>query len=205
MAFILFVEGKTEQKVIAGFLKRWLDARLSRPVRINPVKFEGWAELVKDLSIKTDLYLQKNDVIAVISIMDIYGPTIYPPKKTNVRDRYEWGKEHLESKVNKDKYFHFFAVHEFEAWLLSDPAIFPAEIKKTISSLNKAPEDIDDDTPPAKLLNKLYQKTTGRNYKKITHGEDLFKKLDPNIVYEKCPYFKELLDKMLELAKAAGY
>ncbi len=205
MAFILFVEGKTEKTAIAEFLKRWLDTRLSKPVGIKPVKFEGWAELVKDLPKKAGLYLQKNDVIAVISIMDLYGPTIYTSKKTKARDRYKWGKQHLESKVNKDRYFHFFAVHEFEAWLFSDPAIFPAEIKKTISSLNKAPEDIDDDTPPAKRLNKLYQNTTGRNYKKITHGKDLFKKLDPNIAYEKCPYFKELLDKMLELAKAAGY
>lgn len=205
MAFILFVEGKTEKMAIAGFLKRWLDNRLSKPVGIKPIKFEGWAELVKDLSKKAGLYLQKNDVIAVISIMDLYGPTIYPPEKTTVQNRCEWGKKHLESKVNKDRYFHFFAVHEFEAWLLSDPAIFPSEIKKTIFSLNKAPEDIDDDTPPAKLLNKLYQKNSGRNYKKITHGKDLFKKLDPNIAYEKCPYFKELLDKMLELAIAAGY
>ncbi len=45
MRFILFVEGYTEDKALPEFLKRWLDPRLTNPVAIRTVRFEGWAEL----------------------------------------------------------------------------------------------------------------------------------------------------------------
>ncbi len=47
MKFILFVEGYTEDKVLPQFLKKWLDPRLTQPVGIKTVRFEGWQELVK--------------------------------------------------------------------------------------------------------------------------------------------------------------
>ena len=54
MKFILFVEGYTEtqDKRLSAYLKRWLDPRLHKPVGIPPVRFEGWAEFVKDAPIK---------------------------------------------------------------------------------------------------------------------------------------------------------
>jgi len=71
MKFVLFVEGHTENNVIPEFLKRWLDPKISKPVGIIPVRFEGWAELVKDSPIKANFYLAKKDVIAVFSLLDL--------------------------------------------------------------------------------------------------------------------------------------
>ena len=72
MRFILFVEGYTEDKALPAFLKRWLDARLMKPVGIRVVRFEGWPELVKDAAKKAKLHLNgpcKEDIIAVISLL----------------------------------------------------------------------------------------------------------------------------------------
>jgi hypothetical protein len=66
------------------------------------------------------------------------------------------------------------------------------------------PETVNFDEPPAKLLERLYSQKTGRRYKKVTNGRELFGRLDPGVAYGKCPRLKELLDKMLELAEAAG-
>ncbi len=41
MRFILFVEGYTENKALPQFLKKWLDPKLSNPVGIKTVRFEG--------------------------------------------------------------------------------------------------------------------------------------------------------------------
>jgi len=35
MKFILFVEGRTEDKALPAFLKKWLDPRLESPVGIR--------------------------------------------------------------------------------------------------------------------------------------------------------------------------
>ncbi len=58
MKFVLFVEGYTEKKAIAAFLKRWLDPRLSQPVGIQTVRFDGWAEMVKDMPNKVRRYME---------------------------------------------------------------------------------------------------------------------------------------------------
>lgn len=202
MKFVLFVEGHTEQKAIPEFLKRWLDPQLNNPVGIKTVRFQGWAELVKDAPTKAALYLQSPDVIAVISLLDLYGPTIYPCGTATAKERLAWGTQHLEAKVNQPKYRHFFAVHETEAWLLSDPMLFPNNIKKHFP--NRSPETVNFNEPPAKLLDRVYESETKRRYKKVVYGKDLFKRLAPATAYGKCPQLKALLDEMLTLAKAAG-
>jgi len=200
MKFILFVEGDTEKGALAPFLKRWLDPRLPKPVGLQPVRFEGWADLVKNSPTKANLYLSQPDVIAVIALLDLYGPTIYPEDRNTPAERYQWGKEFLEREVNKSNFLQFFAVHEVEAWLLSDPSIFPDSIKSSIQKISDSPEEINNTKPPAKRLDDIYKKQTKKRYMKTTCGINLFSKLDPNIAYQKCPYLKALLDEMLRMA-----
>ena len=206
MRFILFVEGDTE-KFLPAFLKRWLDPRLSSPVGIKPVCFKGWQKLVKDTPDKAKDYLngsQEDEIIAVIALLDLYGPTFYPKNRTKAQSRYDWAKKHLEARVNHPKFFQFFAVHETEAWLLSAPDIFPNEVKSALPGKIQHPESVNFGEPPAKLLDRIYDQKTGRHYKKVVHGKQLFSKLDPNVAYQKCPRLKELLEQMLKLAKEAG-
>ena len=132
MRFVLFVEGFTENKALPQFLKKWLDPKLTNPIGIKTVRFNGWPELIKDAPLKAKMHLNgpdKNEIIAVISLLDLYGPTFYPGDLKESKERYDWAKKEIESKVNQSKFFQFFAVHEVEAWLLSDPEIFPVDIK----------------------------------------------------------------------------
>ena len=206
MKFILFVEGYTEDKALPKFLKKWLDPKLTQAIGIKTVRFEGWAELVKDAPLKAKMYLNgpdKNEIVAVISLLDSYGPNFYPLPMTSSQERYVWAKAHIEDKVSHSRLFQFFAVHEVEAWLLSEPRIFPLAIQKAFSRKIDRPETVNFDEPPAKLLERLYPLHLGRSYKKVVHGKELFDRLDPETAYQKCPKLKELLDKMLELAKTA--
>ncbi len=69
MKFILLVEGKTERDAAAGFLKRWLDPRLSQPVGIQPVPFDGYADLLNKMATKARMHLEgpkESEIIAVI-------------------------------------------------------------------------------------------------------------------------------------------
>jgi len=203
MKFVLFVEGHTEHKAVPAFLKRWLDQKLSEPVGIQSVRFEGWAELVKDAPNKAKLYLSEKDVIAVVALLDLYGPTFYPDNMNTADERYEWAKRYLEEKVGQDKFFQFFAVHEVEAWLLSDPSIFPPSVETQIAKRSQFPEQVNNTKPPAKFLNDVYSKHEKRRYKKVVYGKNLLAKLDPHVAYGKCPHLKGLLDKMLKLAQDA--
>ena len=207
MRFILFVEGHTEQKTVPAFLKRWLDPRLSQPVGVKPVRFEGWPEYMDDVAGKARKYLTSStteDVLGVVGLLDLYGPTFYPDDTSTANDRVEWASTHIERLVGHQRFRQFFAVHEIEAWLLSQPDIFQNDVQKLFPRTTKTPESVNWDNPPSHMLDHLFKRATRRKYKKIVHGCNLFAKLDPDVAYAKCPNLKRLLDAMLEIAKQAG-
>ena len=72
---------------------------------------------------------KQTEILAVIGLMDLYGPRFYPGHLSTADERHQWAKEHFEKQVGLDRFRMFFAVHEFEAWLSSQPDIFPRDIQ----------------------------------------------------------------------------
>jgi hypothetical protein len=230
--FVLFVEGHTEKKALPEFVRRWLDRELDTRVGIQIVRFEGWPEMWRETPRMAEKYLnepaRKDEIIAVIALLDLYGPTIYPgdeqlqrwgaqlgeataesrancigPIAESVASmRYEWAKREQERKVNHPKFRQFFAVHETEAWLLSKRGIFANEVKRRLPT--KRPEQVNFAEPPAAALDRIYRAGLGRPYKKVTDGQQLFQRLDPSAACDKCPCLRALLDEMLTLARSVG-
>jgi hypothetical protein len=132
-------------------------------------------------------------------LLDLYGPDFYPSELETADERIEWGKKRLEEVVDQEKFRLFFAVHEFEAWLLSQPSILPREVEKALPKIVQ-PERVDFDEPPAKLLDRFYKKQKKKSYKKTAYGKQLFAKLDPDVAVAKCPYLRMMLEELLVLA-----
>ncbi len=207
MKFVLVVEGETEKQAAAAFLKRWLDPQLTQRVGMQVVRFDGWAELARKLVRKAQSFLDgpdQTDIVAVIGLLDLYGPTFYPSNVGSAQERYEWGVQHFQEQVGRPRFRMFFAVHEFEAWLLSQPEIFATEVKEALPGKIAKPEQVNFVKPPAKLLDAIYKRRLKKNYKKVTDGKGLITQLDPAIAVAKCPYLRSMLEEMLALAKAAG-
>ena len=207
MKFVLFVEGHTEHGCLPSFLKQWLDTRLKQRVGIQAVRFEGCKDFDKSVCKKAQLYLdgpRRHDIVAVIGLLDLYGPQIYPPHLTLVDDRYQWGVKHYESLAERDTFRMFFAVHEVEAWILSQPEVLPHDVRRALPGQAAQPESVNFREPPAKLLDRLYKTATGKAYKKTTDGKELFRKLDPEVAAQQCPYLRSMLEEMLRLAQAVG-
>jgi hypothetical protein len=206
--FVLFVEGHTERLAVPSLLKRWLDPKLARRVGITAVRFEGWAHYRSEIAKKVRLHLSGptgKDVIAAIGLLDLYGPTFYPPDKQSASDRVKWAKKHFEDQVGNERFAQHFAVHEIEAWLLADPLTLVREVREALPAKSKEPETVNFTEPPGKLLARLYREKLKRTYGKVIDGRVLFEELDPTIAYEKCPNLKALLDDMLARAKQSNH
>jgi len=208
--FVLFVEGKTESSGVPAFLKRWLDERLPQRVRIAPIKFNGVSDYCGEIRKKVHLYLsaaRASDVIAGIGLLDLYGlePALRLPRSVKtVEQRYDWAKRELERSVNHTGFRQHFAVHEIEAWLLSDVGIFPSEIRRDLAGTSNAPEQVNFNMPPAQLLKRAFRDRLGRRYQKAVDGPNLFRLLKPDRARSKCPYLKVMMDEMLALAENAN-
>lgn len=208
MRFILFVEGYTEREAVGPFLKRWLDPQLDQPVGVQVVRFNGWRHLVDDITIRARTHLdgpKGGEVIAAVGLLDLYGPDFYPHDWSCAEERRLWAVKEIETKVSHPRFRMFFAVHEIEAWILSQPESLPHAVREALPSKVNQPESIDFNEPPAKLLDRLYETHTGRSYKKRTYGRNLIDRLNPAVAYQRCPHLAEMLDYMLAAARQAGH
>jgi hypothetical protein len=190
--------------VLPEFLKRWLDPRLDRKIGIKSVRYHGWQHLWRDAASTAQTLLESPEVIGVVALLDLYGPTVFPRTCHSVREKYEWGVEHMQRKVNDPRFLMSFAVHETEAWLLSDPEVFPSEVRGDLLPLSLRPEEVDGDRPPSHRLDAIYERRFNREYKKVVYGQQYFRKLEPEQAAARCPYLKSLLVSMLEMARSAG-
>ena len=206
MRFLLLVEGKTEYKAIGEFVARWLNQRLTQSVGVHAANLKGTGRFDSKLRPKVEHYLEQDrrgEIIAIIGLRDLYGVE-FPADRSTVAERYNWGVERQQQTVGDARFRMFFAVHETEAWLLSQPAVFPPRVKERFQNTwTQRPEQVDFNDPPAKRLNGIYLRELNRAYAKPVDGRNLFRKLDPDEAYAKCPHLKRMLDTMLDLARKA--
>ena len=206
MKFILFVEGQTEKDSIAGFIKRWIDPKFTQGIRISVIGFRGFGEYLAEIKSRTELYLtgkHKDDIIAAVGLLDLYGPAIFPSDLSFTK-RAAWGKNDIERRVGQPKFRQYFAVHETEAWFLAHKEILPEGVRKALPNRCEQPETVNSNEPPSKLLGRLYRDRVNRDYRKTIDGRNLFLKCNPMIVAERCPHFAQLLTDMENLAREAG-
>lgn len=207
MKFILFVEGATEKRGAVQLIGKYLSSKLEPvSVGIKPIDLKGSGNFFKEISRKARLHLKGPDgerIIAAIGLLDLYGAGFIPEDLPSCQERYRWGKDKIEGMVSHRKFRMFFAVHEVEAWILSQPSVLPFSLGRSAEQSFAKPEDVDFDEPPAKLLKKLYAQARKGGYKKTVDGEQLFSKLDPEAVFDKCPYFRAMIEEMLTLARNA--
>jgi Domain of unknown function (DUF4276) len=199
---ILYVEGDTEKEVLPKFLRRWLDPRLENNVGIAPVNLDGVSNYLKEFANRAQLDLGAADVLGCVGIIDLYGSGL-PYSNGTIETKYKWAKDELEKQVGHPRFRQHFAVHETEAWLLSEPQIFPRDI---VSHLPKTPtpERVNFQDPPSYRLKELYWQKLGKKYKKPIEGSRLFQKLDPEVACTCCPHLRLLLEDILTLARTAS-
>jgi hypothetical protein len=204
---VLFVEGETEAKCLPPLVRRWLDRCCTDRVGVTAVKFDGWADYTDHIQRKVEFHLGPNrapDLLGGIGVLDLYGPTFYPPNVVGANDRKLWAKTMLEQKVGNPLFRQHMAVHELEAWLLSHPDIFPRDIATAIRNKVVNPETVNFNTPPAKFLDKLYWEKARRTYRKIIDGSHLFAQLDLDVPRRECASLRQLLDDAVALACPAA-
>jgi Domain of unknown function (DUF4276) len=193
---VLLVEGQTE-KYLPPFLKCWLDSRTPERVAIRPVVFSGVANYMKDFARVARTEFAETDASGVVGLIDFYASGLCYPDGS-IDERYAWAQRKLQSMVGDHRFRQHFAVHETEAWLFSQPEIFPREVAPELPK--KEPETINLQNPPSRVLREVYQRKLKTKYRKPTEGAKLYRKLDPELAASRCPHLKLLLDDLLGLA-----
>lgn len=198
MRILLYVEGDTEFRCLPSFLQKWLDSRIQHKVEIKAINFRGVTNYKKDFAQRARRALQGNFVLGIVGLIDYYGSG-FATGDGSVEEKCSRAKAELEQQAGVAAFRQHFAVHETEAWLFSDPRIFDTTIQPALPT-TQLPEIINNDNPPARRLDTIYQQRMGRHYSKTIDGKTLFDALDPEIAYNRCPHLKLLVNDVLALA-----
>lgn len=139
---VLFVEGQSECQSLGKFLKRWLDSQLpsGRGIGLQTVGFKGIDNYFDEVGSKVKHYLESRMANFALGVVDLYGMTSRVasryPVDAATSQKVSIARTVLENQVQesvRDKFRQHFAVHEFEAWLLAYPDVWPANVTSAIA------------------------------------------------------------------------
>ena len=207
MRIVVLVEGETEKQVLRGFFRAWLKSQQITSVGLDCHSFDGCDHMENDLCDWVHDRLASrsgSQVCGIVGLMDLHGPDFL--EGDTPRARYVFGQQHFTKHIQDDRFRMHFAVPETEAWLFGHSDVFDARILKRLPKHARSqPEQLRSPKLPAKLLNDAYEHVHNRSYQKVKDGKKLFEKCDPAVAADACPFLKELLADLLELArKPAG-
>jgi hypothetical protein len=204
MRIVVLAEGSTERTALEPFLHRAIKSRTRRSVGISVVDGRGASKLRKDLLQRVTAYLdasQRTQIAGVVALFDLLSPPELFAQSSGTNEvRMDAACKEIEREISDDRFRLAFACPETEAWLLADPAIFPQRVRSLLTErLTNAPEGMTG--KPSEELNALYLRGLNKAYRKTIDGRNLFAKLDPERVAERCPRFKKLLEAIVELVE----
>lgn len=216
---LVLVEGQSEEtfvkRVLVPHLEQfniWAKPSLLRTKRIMAGgSFKGGVVSYSQIR-KDTLALLSDSKAWVTSLIDFYGlPDGFPglDEINAMIERYQAVRkleERFAKNIGNKRFIPFLALHEFEAWLFSSPAIIAEhfgrkELNQALLGIRDAvsnPEEINDklDSHPSRRLERLIP-----NYKKTSDGPTILQKIGIKTIRMECRHFNEWLTHLEQLAE----
>lgn len=201
---VVLCEGDTEELATRHFISRqWQNDGLTA-IGLHTVNLNG---KLQDVAVKTRLYLDESDVIAVFTLVDLYGMdrVEHQPDDT-LNTKVERVRDWFRSKVvhaRKNDFHSHVCVHETEAWLLAEGVAVKRRLDDTSIKPDPHAEPKNFQNPPQKRLNELFLRFRKDRYHKIRDGRPLFSALEFDPVYKTCTYFRAFYDDLRNVGQNA--
>lgn len=211
---LIVVEGQTEERFVKTVLQPALEpiglAITPTIVATKRVKdggtFKGGIHSYGQFREHLRRVLVGSGGALVTSMIDYYAlPTDFPgmsdrPAHGTPRQRVQHVERALQVDVGQPNFLPFIALHEFEAWLFSDPQTVPSVLAQPRQSAAfasianaHAPEDINEkpETAPSRRLLDLFP-----GYRKALHGPPAAQRIGLPTIRARCPHFDHWLSRV---------
>lgn len=212
---LILVEGQTEETFVKQVLAPALAERgvyavptvhNTKRVKDGP-NFKGGVTGFEKFRSDLARLLRDREATAT-TLIDYYGlPEDFPGMKERARHAAARDRvRHVEAALaaamgNPPNFIPFIALHEFEAWVFTDPAVLPrlmtepgkaADMLALRSSVS-GPEDINESpqTAPSKRLLRLFP-----GYRKPFHGPNAVETIGLDCIRKECPHFDAWVGKL---------
>lgn len=193
MTKLLYVlcEGESEKVFVDSLLTPYLTSKFD--IYVVTIILGGttsYSSLVQ----KTKRIVSELHNFVVTSMIDFYGLKGKPALHSSLPERMASElEEHYLNDVGYEIFVPYFSMHEYEAIYFSDPHVFSfysvsdvKEAEKILGKFHGNPEAINgnESTAPSKRIQSFEP-----NYVKMSHAEELLKRLSLASISEKCHHF----------------
>lgn len=210
----LIVEGQSEEVFYKTIVAEHFKATYIFEVTIMPNKKNQTSRKYKGGTVTYDLCIKNirrflsnaTHCEKLFLISDFYG--LHPSflenysGKISSKEKANYIIQRIENEINNHKFSVFLQMHEFEAFLFSDPEKVVQhyqqedtmeKLNAILSSFGDNPEDINDsvETSPSHRIKSLFP-----GYGKTTDGVIIAKKIGISMIAQKCPSFQEFIKKL---------
>lgn len=203
----IYCEGETDKHILS-FLLDHFQSEL-RPgkspvaLRVHPL---GGSKYLTDIGkVVTNRIVVEQDPV-VFGLIDFYGlinrfPKVAKWEGDPLPQRLEYITNQVKQRIPaayRPQFHQHFAVHDIEAWLLADEGPLQAMFGRPGVGPWHRPETVNLSKPPSAVLAELYRLKGREAYIKSVNGPSLLSKASPKAILDKCPYFKMLIDDLME-------
>ena len=217
----IFVEGESDVHALPSLWRDWKQKLGTKGWGLRFILLKNKSKYFSDIGHLATEKLVYDTRDLVVGLPDLYPNRDYANtanKHANLRElqavQRRLVKRNLQQKVRPadvDSYIARFypsaLKHDLEVLLLAATSQLQSRLKmrNRPSGWRRPPEDQNQDKPPKKIIEELFQKNLKRSYRAITDSTAILRNADLQEVAEQCPAFRAVIKWIGAKTSVPGY
>ena len=218
----IFVEGDSDVKALSALLNGWKQNLSTKSWGIQVIPLDSKSKYFKKIGSRATEKLANNADDLVVGLPDLYPNRDYADteyKHNNLQElqgvqtrlvRQDL-RQQMGRRANVDSHMaRFYASalkHDLEVLLLAATSQLQSRLKMSNkpSGWRQPPEEQNQDRPPKRIVEYLFQRELKRSYRENTDSDAILRNTDLREVAEQCPTFRDMIDWIGEKTGVRGY
>ena len=218
----IFVEGKSDVQALSALLSDWKQKLSAKGWGIQLISLESKSKYFRKIGSRATEKLANDACDLVVGLPDLYPNRDYADteyKHNNLQKlqgvQTRLVKQHLQQQMgrraNVDSHIARFypsaLKHDLEVLLLAATSQLQSRLKMSNrpSGWRRPPEDQNQDRPPKRIVEALFQRELKRSYRENTDSDAILRNADLREVTKQCPAFRAMIDWIGEKTGVRGY
>ena len=218
----IFVEGSSDVKALSALWDGWKQQLRKNGWDIKPIPLANKSNYFKKIGSRATEKLANDTRDLVVGLPDLYPNRDYANtdyRHNNLQElqgvQTRLVKQHLQQQMgrraNVDSHierFHASALkHDLEVLLLAATSQLQSrlDMPNKPSGWRRPPEEQNQDRPPKRIVEELFQRELKRSYRENTDSDAILRKADLREVAEQCPTFRAMIDWIGGKTSVPGY
>ena len=210
MKIWIFVEGDSEVRALSALLNGWKQQLGKKSWGIKLVNLDGKSNYFKRIGPRAVERLLHDTRDLVVGLPDLYPNRDYANTKykhnnlEELRDvQTRLVKQILQQEVRRAdidghiaRFYPSALKHDLEVLLLAATSQLQSRLKMSNkpSGWRQPPEEQNQDRPPKRIVEDLFQRELKRSYRENTDSDAILRDADLREVAEQCPTFRAMID-----------